>query len=414
MAELHHDQWLWRFEAHLHEQGYKSVTIKRHLSVCRQFVRYLQENDISVDQVSPPILDAYVQRQVQRYQQRYGHSPRDVGSAKHWFSSGIPPLLRFVQGQWPPPPPPANELERFHQRLCTGYADWLTQCRGLSPATIKLQHGRAQQLLAWLGERATPERVAELSVQDLDAYFMAIAPRYRRHTRAGVAHGVRDFLRYLHHQGMIGQDLAATVTCPTRYALESIPPALQPEDIDTVLDLTKQNRTPVGLRNCAILLLLAHYGLRSGEVVRLRLEDIDWRHDRFRIRQSKSGTETVLPLLAPVGNAVLDYLQHGRPQTAVREVFVCAYAPHRPLPALHHIVSRLLTQAGIEAEGRRGPHTFRHARAVSLLRERVSLQAVSHILGHRSAAQTRIYLKLATDDLRDVALEVPALKEVAP
>ena len=122
----------------------------------------------------------------------------------------------------------------------------------------------------------------------------------------------------------------------------------------------------------------------------------------------------MLPLLAPVGNAILDYLQHGRPQTTVREVFVCAYAPHRPLPALYHIVSRLLTQAGIDAEGRRGPHTFRYARALSLLRKRVSLQAVGTILGHRSAAQTRIYLKLATDDLRDVGLEVPTLKEVVP
>src|SRR5467141_3014418 len=103
MAELHHDQWLWRFETHLHEQGYKPVTIKRRLSVCGQFVRYLQETNLSIDQVRPPILDAYVQRHVQRYQQRYGRSPRDIRSAKHWFIGGIPQLLRFVQGQWPPP-----------------------------------------------------------------------------------------------------------------------------------------------------------------------------------------------------------------------------------------------------------------------------------------------------------------------
>ena len=131
----------------------------------------------------------------------------------------------------------------------------------------------------------------------------------------------------------------------------------------------------------------------------------------LRIHQSKSGKENLLPLLAPVGNALLDYVQNARPKTVVREVFVCAYAPHRPLSSLHYIVSRVLDEAGIDASGRRGPHAFRHARAVSLLRQRVSLKAISDILGHRSALQTRTYLKLATEDLRDVALELPATTE---
>jgi integrase/recombinase XerD len=208
--------------------------------------------------------------------------------------------------------------------------------------------------------------------------------------------------------------LAATVEGPSRYALEDIPPALKPEDVDTVLALARGNRTPVGIRNYAILLLLSHYELRSGEVVRLQLQDIDWPHDQFRIRQSKSGKENLLPLLAPVGNALLDYVQNARPKTVGREVFVCAYAPHHPLSSLHYIVSRLLDEAGIDASGRRGPHAFRHARAVSLLRQRVSLKAISDILGHRSPVQTRTYLKLATEDLRDVALELPDTTETTP
>jgi len=414
MSERNNERWLQPFEAHLAKQGYKAVTIKRRLSTCEQFFVFLHEKDLAVEQVIPPILDAFIQRQVQRYQQRNGHELRDVSVARHWYGGGIAQLLRFVQGQWPPPSPPANELEGFHQHLCAEYVDWLVQCRGLSVATIKLYGQRAQQFLTWLGDRAGAERLTELTVQDIDAYFTAIAPRYRRHTRAGLCSQVRDFLRYLQYRGIIGQDLAAAVISPTRYTLESIPPALKPEDVATVLEIAQRNRTPVGIRNYALVLLLAHYGLRSGEVVRLRLDDIDWRHDQFRIYQSKSGKENRLPLLAPVGNAILDYLENARPPVALREVFVSAYAPYRPLPSLHHIVSRLLAEAGIQAQGRRGPHTFRHARAVSLLRQRVSLKAIGDILGHRSAAQTRIYLKLATDDLRDVALEVPVLEEVTP
>ncbi len=414
MSELNNERWLQPFETHLIEQAYRPATIKRQLSTCKQFLFYLQEKDVAAELVTPTIFDAFIAYQVQRYRQRNGNDLRDARVAKHWFGQGIPGLLRFVQGRWPPPPPPVNDVERFQRYLCASYTDWLDECRGLSAASVKLHGQRAAQLLTWLGNRASAECVSDLTVKEIDAYFTAIAPQYWRQTRVGIAYCVRHFLRYLHYQNIIDQDLAATVVGPSRYALESIPPALKPKDIDTVLALARRNRTPVGIRNYAIVLLLAHYGLRSGEVVRLRLKDIDWHRDQFRFRQSKSGKESLLPLLAPVGNALLDYVQNARPQSVVREVFVCAYAPHRPLSSLHYIVSRLLDQAGIHAEGRRGPHTFRHARAVSLLRQSVSLKTISDILGHRSAAQTRSYLKLATDDLRDVALELPDITEIAP
>src|SRR2546427_1020813 len=94
----------------------------------------------------------------------------------------------------------------------------------------------------------------------------------------------------------------------TLYAFERLPAALPPNEVQAVLESARQDRTPIGVRNYAILLLLATYGLRAGEVVRLRLEDIDWRQERLHVRQSKTGRTTVLPLLVPVGNAILAYL----------------------------------------------------------------------------------------------------------
>ena len=152
-------------------------------------------------------------------------------------------------------------------------------------------------------------------------------------------------------------------------------------------------------------------GCVAGEVVHLRLEDIDWRRECVRIRHSKTGAETTrLPLLPSVGCALLDYLQHSRPQTTAREVFVRIPAPHIPMccgSSLYTLIQRLLDKAGVQIQGKRGPHTFRHARAISLLRAAVSTKAIGDILGHRSAASTRPYLKLATEDLRAVGLEVP-------
>jgi integrase/recombinase XerD len=194
------------------------------------------------------------------------------------------------------------------------------------------------------------------------------------------------------------------------YAFEGIPSALTREQISTLVEFARQDRTPSGLRTFAIVMLLSEYGLRAGEVVCLGLKDIDWRRECLRIRHSKTGTETTLPLLPSVGDALLNYLQEARPQTTARAVFVRMPAPHVPLrtgSSLYTLIRRLLEKAGITLEGKRGPHTFRHARAVSLLRAAVPVKTIGDVLGHRSAASTRPYLKLATEDLRAVGLEVP-------
>jgi site-specific recombinase XerD len=198
------------------------------------------------------------------------------------------------------------------------------------------------------------------------------------------------------------------------YKFEDIPRAFTEQQVKALLDITRQDKTPTGLRDHAILMLLSTYGLRAGEVVRLRIDDIDWRADRLRIRRSKSGVESFLPLLPPVGEALLNYLRRGRPQTDVREVFLRVRAPHGAFPwggSLHTIIHRRLKQAGIQVKGRHGAHAFRFARAVSLLNAAVPLKSIGDLLGHRSAESTEIYLRLTTEDLRAISIELPGKGE---
>jgi integrase len=161
------------------------------------------------------------------------------------------------------------------------------------------------------------------------------------------------------------------------------------------------------LRDHAILQLLATYGLRSSEVRNLRIEDIDWRAEAIRIRHTKTRACSFLPLMVPVGEALLAYLRSGRPETDAREVFVRTRAPYRKLGMLASAVRRRLHDAGVEPPGKSGPHIFRHARAVEMLRSAVPQKIIGDMLGHRSAESTAPYLKLATEDLRDIALCVP-------
>jgi integrase/recombinase XerD len=113
--------------------------------------------------------------------------------------------------------------------------------------------------------------------------------------------------------------------------------------------------------------------------------------------------------MRPVGEALLSYLRRGRPKTAVREIFIRTRAPYRPLcvTGIYSAVRRRMEAAGVGPSGKRGPHIFRHARAVSLLRAAAPQKVIGDLLGHRSAESTIPYLKLVTEDLRAIALEIP-------
>jgi integrase len=157
-------------------------------------------------------------------------------------------------------------------------------------------------------------------------------------------------------------------------------------------------------------MLISKYGLRSGEITTLRLDDVDWRKEVIRIRHSKTGAISYLPLLPEVGEAILKYLQDSRPKTSFREMFIRACAPYRPFKggsSLYRLVRHRIDAANVIAAGKRGPHAFRHARAVSMLRAAVAVKDIGDLLGHRAADSTLVYLKLATEDLRAVALEIP-------
>jgi len=217
-------------------------------------------------------------------------------------------------------------------------------------------------------------------------------------------------MRFLYAEGLIERDLSPTVNAPVIYRFENIPSAFTDQEVESLRDITRRDHTPLGLRDHAMLLLIITYGLRAGEVVRMKLEDIDWRRERIRLNQSKTRAELLLPLTAEVGEAILHYLCRGRPKTLLRGVFIRSRAPYGSFTCgsgLYTVFQRRIQQAGIQPEGKRGPHAIRYARATSLLRASVPLKSISDLLGNRSAASTGVYLKLATEDLRSVALDVP-------
>ena len=389
----------------LTERRYDSVVIHNYCRSARHFLAYLARRETAVDTAKPDHVSSYLRFARRQFRRRHGHPP-----APRWESiprAGIHALLRLVQKPWPPEQPPASPAEALCRSVCDEYREWLQVQRGLAKASIRALMWEGRNFLSWCAARSPLDDLRKLNVREIDSYFEMRAAGLRRRSLKDVAERLRSLMRFLHRTDRIGIDLAPRIIAPVLYAYESIPSALSAEQISAVLKNTRKDRSPLGYRDYAMLLLLSTYGLRDGEITRLRLEDIDWRAETLHIRHSKTGASSQLPLMAEVGGALLNYLRRGRPKTDVREIFIRTRAPYRRLSSLYSEVRRRLEAAGVKPLGKCGPHTFRHARAVSLLRASVSRKVIGDLLGHRSEEATLPYLKLATEDLRAIALEIP-------
>lgn len=386
-------------------QQYSPVVVGNYCAYARGFLDHLVRRNIPVADVSEAQVAQYLRRAIALFRKRHGRPP---GSRWHSIPrSGIHALLRLAQGPWPPAPKITCAADRVRFTICDEYETWLREERGLARASIAALMWEAQHFLAWQLERCGAESLTDLSVGDIDRYMDLRAPKLTRKSLKDVAERLRSLLRYLHRTGGIAIDLSPHVVAPLLYAYEGVPSILERSQIAAVLNTARKDRTPVGLRDHAILQLLATYGLRSSEIRNLLLDDIDWRAESIRVRHTKTRACSFLPLMEPVGEAVLAYLRSGRPKTDAREIFIRTRAPYRKLGMLASAVRRRLRDAGVEPPGKSGPHIFRHARAVEMLRASVPQKVIGDLLGHRSTESTAPYLKLATEDLRAVALEVP-------
>ena len=403
------NEYLSKLKRHLEAERYAPDTVYRCMSVARGFLADLCEQHVDIAAVRPAYVDDYLKRRLRKYQQRHGRLP----GYKSWRclqNDGIRMLLRVVQVQWPPASAPCTDAEVLRREICESYAGWIGMSCGRSAGTIHNRCAEADRFLVWLDRRSTRQTPATLMVGVVDAYMRDRARSLSRSTLSRVASDMRGFLRWLHMTERTSLDLSSTVVAPSLYALESIPSVVRTEDVKKVLAVTRKDTSPKGLRDYAILLLLSTYGMRAGEITTLRLDDLDWRKEVIRVRHSKTGATSYLPLLADAGEAVLRYLQKARPATALREVFLRCKAPYCPFQAgsnISRLVQGRFERAGVVGSGKCNPHSFRHARAVSMLRAGIPSKEIGDLLGHRSSDSTTVYLKLATDDLRAVALEIP-------
>lgn len=220
---------------------------------------------------------------------------------------------------------------------------------------------------------------------------------------ATLAWYLRCFFRFAETQHWCSPGIAATIISPRRYALEDVPRSPSWEEVERLVARTTGDK-PVQIRDLAIVLLLAVYGLRRGEVAGLKLGDIDWEARRLRVYRSKQCRFQSFPLVRPVADAIIRYLREVRAQCAHREVFLAMKPPIRALSASSiSILARRRLHAVNVTLPRVGAHCLRHACARHLVAQGFSLKEIGDQLGHRSTSATSIYAKVDLAGLRQVA-----------
>jgi integrase/recombinase XerD len=289
------------------------------------------------------------------------------------------------------------------------YADFLRDEKGLAELSLRVYLPLVPDLLRYLEERHGNRSLRRLDASTLRAFLFE---RARDRSSAFVrllASSLRSFLRFLHTQGEVPGDLTAAIPTVRQWSQPDVPKKLTPDEVDRVL-AAPDRATQIGRRDYAILLLLARLGLRSSEVLTLKLGDIRWRTGEVVIR-GKGGRQDLLPLPRDVGAAIARYLRLDRGSWITSRIFLRAHAPRVPLtgPAsIGHIVRRAMAQSGVKRPPHIAAHLFRHTLASRMLQQGANLRDISEALRHRDPSTTEIYAKIDMRSLQEVVRPWPA------
>ena len=365
-----------------------SATLQMHLAA--SLSRWLLAAGINLDALTEPVMQRFL-------------SERRARHTSHYSQRALAPIVGYLRRigavpspAAPPAPSGAGEV------LLARFAAYLAGQRALTPPVVRAY-------VHWVGPFAEEvlcpagvDRVGLVGAGEVAAFLTARLPVMSRKSAQMTACALRSLLRFLHAEAMTQTALADAVPRVAFWRLSGLPQPLTGTQVQMLLTAC-DGSTPVGRRDLAVIMLMRRLGLRCAEVASLRLEDIDWTAGTATIH-GKGGRIDRMPLPVDAGQALVNYLQHGRPDTPARTVFVRATAAFTPLQSssVSCIVARAARRAGL---GTVHGHRLRHTAATETLNAGASLDEVAQLLRHDGVATTVIYAK--TDQSRLAQLARP-------
>jgi site-specific recombinase XerD len=392
-------KYLKAYVSMLIEQGYATVSVRSKAWHAVEFDAWLAREGA--------LLEDLADDDIARYQGRLGVIRSDCGpTPRRNELINLRGLMQYLRGQGlcEPPAKTANPAE-----LIIGeFEEYLIRQRGLASGTVAHHCKGAAVFLASRFHGGHID-VSDIRSSDVISYVEECAKIMSIHRIRTATDALRSFFRYTQFRGLTTEALVCAVPAVAGWATTPpLPRAISPEHAQRAIEGCDKS-TADGRRDRAILLLLARLGLRGGEVNALLLDDVSWETGRLRVR-GKNRRECLMPLPCDVGEAIADYLQHGRPASADRRLFLRARAPHTGLlhgsDGIGSVVRNALRRAGVDAP-HKGSHQFRHALAVKLLRDGASLREISDVLRHRDLIATSVYARVDLEALRQLPMPWP-------
>lgn len=387
------------FAKELCQQGYAEITARRHIRAAEHLLYWTDRECIPISSLTEKFLERFDRHLDQCQCPHYGHSHRLE------LLNGARLFLKHLRGAGVITAPVIESTVQ-DPVLLTEFCQWMNQQRGTSDLTLYNYSLSIRDLLKRLGE--DPVR---FDAQSLRQFVLEKSQQSGWAAAKKCTTALHMFLRFLIAEGKCAAGLDEAIPVLAHWRLSSLPRYVQPEEVERIISSCDLN-SPVGRRNRAILLLLARLGLRAGDIIELRLGDIDWEGAWIYVC-GKGRRQARLPLTQEVGYAIVDYLQDGRPQTDTDVLFVrsrapfCAFASHC---AISVIVAGAMRRAGVTCRSRGAAHVLRHSAATSMLRQGASLQDIATILRHRFIETTEIYAKVDVAALRQIAQPWPEVQ----
>ncbi len=389
------------FAAALKAQGYSRTGAVQILSKCCQLNTFLMERGITqCGQLSEALMESFLDAYTANTRTTAHYSPRDHarGAIARFHS-----FLIEIHACRQPKPEPKQTLYSW---VIDPYLRHLNQECHLAKVTVQRACVHVGQFLAALGQNARRPQFKTLGPEKVERYI-------RQHLKDSpenlvcLAAALRRFLRYCAIHRHTRADYSGLIPAVRQYRHAALPKGIEDSALQRALSAI-DTETPIGARDYAIFLLMMAYGIRGISVAHLLLDDIDWPHSRIRIRAQKGGKEVMLPLMEPVGEALIQYLKHRSARTPFREVFLTTKVPYHPLTSLviSHLVRGYLKNAGVQSLGV-GARALRHSWAIRALEHEIPIKSIADVLGHRYIDTTFIYAKADLNSLREVALPWP-------
>jgi site-specific recombinase XerD len=377
------------FAQDLAVKGYAESTVAEHVRLIAQLSWWMADQSLETSDLTP----ARVEQFVQVRPDRLAHRP-------------LEPLLDYLRraGLVPPPGPPQPTVS-IMDGLLGRYRRYLLDERGLVETTVQ-DYGRRARV--FLSQRTSGSELAfeGLTAAEIRQFVLGECERRSVGSAKCLTKALRSLLRFAFMEGWTATDLTTAVPAVANWQDSALPRALDAQRVALLVGSCDRS-TATGRRDYAILQLLARLGLRAGEVAGLELGDVSWRQGELLIR-GKGRREERLPLPLDVGEALCDYLRHGRPRAECRRLFLRARAPMCGLTvaAIECVVRLACMRARLPAVG---PHRLRHTAATEMLRNGASLLEIGQVLRHRSQATTAIYAKVDRSALRGLAQPWPGV-----